>query len=121
MRERLAFYPRDVWLYLLAAGWARIGQEEHLMGRAGSVGDEVGAALIAARLVRDVMRLGFLMERQYPPYPKWFGTAFRRLACAERLLPALERTLQATTWQDTRDRGSCLRAKHWRGCTMRWG
>ena len=83
VRERLAFYPRDVWLYLLAAGWARIGQEEHLMGRAGSVGDEVGAALIAARLVRDVMRLGFLMERQYPPYPKWFGTAFRQLACAE--------------------------------------
>ncbi len=34
-RARFAWYPRDVWLYLLAAGWARIGQEEHLMGRAG--------------------------------------------------------------------------------------
>jgi hypothetical protein len=104
VRARFAFYPHDVWLYLLAAGWARIGQEEHLMGRAGSAGDEVGAALIAARLVRDVMRLCFLMERQYPPYAKWFGTAFCRLACAEEMLPALERTLQATTWQE-RERG----------------
>lgn len=27
MRERFAYLPRDVWLYLLAAGWTRIGQE----------------------------------------------------------------------------------------------
>jgi hypothetical protein len=73
MRERLAYYPRDVWLYLLAAGWARIGQEEHLMGRAGTVGDEVGSALIGARLVRDIMRLAFIMERTYAPCAKWFA------------------------------------------------
>ena len=60
VRARFAWYPRDVWLHLLAAGWQRIGQEEHLMGRAGQVGDEIGSALIAARLVRDVMRLCFL-------------------------------------------------------------
>jgi hypothetical protein len=35
------------------------------MGRAGYVGDELGAALIGSRLVRDMMRLCFLMERQY--------------------------------------------------------
>ena len=104
VRDRLVFYPHDVWLYLLAAGWARIGQEEHLMGRAGSAGDEIGAGLIAARLVRDVMRLSFLMERQYPPYPKWFGAAFRGLRCADELGLSLERTLQATTWQ-ARERG----------------
>src|SRR5207248_1274157 len=86
--------------YLLAAGWTRIGQEQHLMGRAGSVGDELGSALIASRLVRDVMCLGFLMERQYAPYPKWFGTAFRRLNCAEALLPSLVAAQQATTWQE---------------------
>lgn len=34
IRARFAYYPRDVWLYLLAAGWTRVGQEEHLMGRA---------------------------------------------------------------------------------------
>lgn len=99
MRRRLAWYPHDLWLYLLAAGWARIGQEEHLMGRAGLAGDELGAALIGARLVRDVMRLCFLMERTYAPYPKWFGTAFGDLACGPALLPTLEEALHARTWQ----------------------
>ncbi len=46
------------------------------------------------------MRLCFLMERQYAPYPKWFGTAFSRLACAAELLPALRRTLHAHSWQE---------------------
>ncbi|MCB9119183.1 MAG: DUF4037 domain-containing protein [Caldilineaceae bacterium] len=99
VRQRLAWYPRDVWLYLLAAGWARIGQEEHLMGRAGYAGDEIGSALIGARLVRDVMRLCFLMERTYAPYPKWFGTAFRQLACGPELAPVLEQALHAQSWQ----------------------
>jgi len=99
VRARFAYYPRDVWLYMLAAGWTRIGQEEHLMGRAGLVGDEIGSALIGARLVRDVMRLCFLMERQYAPYPKWFGTAFQRLACAPELTYDLRRAQQAGMWQ----------------------
>lgn len=100
VRDRFAYFPEDVWLYLLAAGWTRIGQEEHLMGRAGFVGDEIGSALIAARLVRDVMRLCFLMERRYAPYPKWFGTAFSRLSCAESLTPSLKGALAAETWQE---------------------
>ncbi|MGB8510666.1 MAG: DUF4037 domain-containing protein [Pyrinomonadaceae bacterium] len=100
MRERFAYYPQDVWLYLLAAGWARVGQEEHLMGRAGTVGDEIGSAIIGARLVRDVMRLCFLMERQYAPYPKWFGTAFKQLSCADELSPHLRRALSAADWRE---------------------
>ena len=100
VRDRFAYYPHDVWLYLLAASWARIGEEEHLMGRAGYVGDEIGSALIGARLVRDMMRLCFLMEKQYAPYPKWFGTAFARLACAAELAPILRRALLAETWQE---------------------
>ena len=89
MRARFAYYPHDVWLYQLAAGWARIGQEEHLMGRAGLVGDDIGSALIASRLVRDIMRLCFLMEKQYAPYPKWFGTAFRAVGVRQELWPVL--------------------------------
>ena len=100
MRARFAWYPQDVWLYLLAAGWARIGQEEHLMGRAGLVGDELGSALMGSRLVRDVMRLAFLMERRYAPYPKWFGTAFARLDCATELTPHLLAAQTAATWQE---------------------
>lgn len=100
VRDRVAYYPRDVWLYLLLSGWNRIRQEEHLMGRSGSVGDELGSAVIASRLVRDIMRLCFLMERQYAPYAKWFGTAFSKLGCAADLMPVLRRIQTAQSWQD---------------------
>jgi hypothetical protein len=106
VRARLAWYPHDVWLYMLASGWARIGQEEHLMGRAGSVGDDIGSAVIAGRLVRDVMRLTFMMERRYPPYAKWLGAAFAELDSAPALRPALTETLRATSWQ-ARESGLC--------------
>lgn len=99
VRNSFAYYPRDVWLYLLAAGWMRISQEEHLMGRAGFVEDEIGSALIAARLVRDIMTLCFMMEKQYAPYPKWFGTAFMKLACSPALAPVLRQAQTAERWQ----------------------
>ncbi len=99
LRDRFSYYPRDVWLYLLASGWNRIGQEEHLMGRAGFVGDEIGSTIIAARLVRDLMQLCFLMEKQYAPYAKWFGTAFAHLQCAAKLAPLLTSALEADNWK----------------------
>jgi hypothetical protein len=39
----------------------------------------LGSRIVAARQVRELMRPGFLLERNYWPYPKWFGTAFGRL------------------------------------------
>jgi hypothetical protein len=103
LRDRFSYYPHDVWLYLLAAGWTRIGQEQHLMGRAGFVGDELGSAIIGSRLVRDLMRLCFLIERQYAPYPKWFGSAFARLVCGPDLLPVLRRAQLADTWPERQE------------------
>ncbi|QHT59700.1 DUF4037 domain-containing protein [Paenibacillus lycopersici] len=100
LRSRFEYYPRDSWLYILASVWQRIGQEEHLMLRAGFAGDELGSAIIASRLVRDMMNLCFLMERQYAPYPKWFGTAFKRLACADSLYPSLWTAQTAATWRE---------------------
>jgi len=100
LRDRLSYYPRDVWLYLLSAGWNRIGQEEHLMGRAGSAGDELGSAIIGSRLARDLMRLCFLIERRYAPYAKWFGSAFRSLACGPTLGPVLLRVVTAGDWRE---------------------
>lgn len=100
LRARLAWYPDDIWRYLLAASGQRIGEEEHLVGRAGQVGDELGAAVIAARLVRDLMRLCFLIARDYAPYPKWYGTAFARLDIAPALAPVLRRVLTAAHWID---------------------
>lgn len=100
LRRRFTWYPHSVWLYMLASGWQRIGQEEHLMARAGSVGDELGSALIGSRLVRDIMNLGFLLEKQYAPYPKWFGAAFQRLRCAQELGPLPWRVQQASIWNE---------------------
>lgn len=100
VRSALAYYPRDVWLYLLASRWWHIAQQEEFVGRCGDAGDERGSALVTAALVRDVMRLGFLMERRYAPYAKWFGTAFTRLACAGRLEPDLDGALAARTWPE---------------------
>jgi hypothetical protein len=98
--KRFSWYPHDVWLYILAATWTRIGQEEHLMGRAGFVGDDISASIIASRLVRDIMRLAFFMERDYPPYAKWFGTAFSGLKSAGKLQPALVGMLKAGSWEE---------------------
>ncbi|WP_240421951.1 DUF4037 domain-containing protein [Paenibacillus periandrae] len=99
-RDLLCFYPQDVWLFLMASIWNRIGQEEHLMPRAGFVGDELGSALIASRLIRDVMSLCFLIERSYAPYPKWFGTAFRGLACASEMMPQFLIAQNAEEWRE---------------------
>lgn len=100
LRARLHYYPHDVWLYLLAAQWCRIGQEEAFVGRCGQVGDDLGSRLIAARLVRDLVRLCFLMERRYAPYIKWFGSAFAQLDCAGELGPTLTRVLAASSWEE---------------------
>ena len=76
------------------------------MGRAGSVSDENGSVIIGSRLVRDIMRLAFLMEKKYPPYPKWFGTAFSQLKSAAELGPAITKVLHAASWEE-RDENLC--------------
>ncbi|WP_350275277.1 DUF4037 domain-containing protein [Kribbella sp. HUAS MG21] len=99
VRDRLAYYPDDVWRYLMIAAWWRVHPEVNLAGRAGYVGDELGSAVIGAQLVQDLMRLGFLLERQYAPYSKWFGTAFSRLSSGPALTPLLQDVLRASSWQ----------------------
>jgi Domain of unknown function (DUF4037) len=78
-RAQLAWYPHNVWLYLLACQWQRIDQEEPFPGRCAEAGDDLGSAVVTARLARDMMRLCLLMHRRYPPYSKWLGTAFARI------------------------------------------
>ena len=69
---------------MLAAQWTWVAQEEAFVGRAVEVGDELGSRVMAARVVRELMRLCFLLERAYAPYSKWLGSAFARLDARAR-------------------------------------
>ncbi len=99
VRRRLSAFPRDVRLYKLACQWRRIAEEQAFVGRAGLGGDDLGSRIITARLARDVMRMAFLIEGRYAPYPKWFGKAFAQLPCAPELAPWLDRALAARDWR----------------------
>jgi len=79
LRRRLAWYPDPVWWWLLACQWQRLSQEEPFVQRTAEVGDQLGSAVLAGRLVRDCMRLALLIARKYAPYSKWLGTAFADL------------------------------------------
>ena len=100
IRSELAWYPDQVWLHVLGSQWRRIAQEQAFVGRTAEAGDELGSRIVAARVVRDLVRLCFLLERRYAPYGKWLGTAFGELAAAHALRPVLERALAAATYDE---------------------
>jgi hypothetical protein len=108
-REALAWYPDDVWRYVLAAAWRRVGEEEAFVGRTGGTGDDLGSRVVAARLTRDLMRLVFLVERRWAPYSKWLGRAFASLRLAATVGPPLEKALAAGDWRE-REAALCTAA-----------
>lgn len=98
VRARLAWYPDDVWRYVLLAGWQRVAQAEHLAGRCAEVGDDLGSRIVVAGLARDLMRLGLVLHRRWPPYPKWLGTVFAGLPAAAPVRDALAVALGPGDW-----------------------
>jgi hypothetical protein len=100
IRAALTWYPDDVWRYVLAAQWTRIGQEEHLVGRCAEVGDDLGSRLLAARIARDLVRVCLLLGRRYPPYGKWLGSEFARLPGSAPVAEALAGLLRAASWPE---------------------
>ena len=100
VRARFAYYPRTVWLCRSAAAWAYIAQEEAFPGRTGDLGDETGAWLVTARLVRRLIRLCFLYARRYAPYSKWLGAAFAQLPIAADLEPCFRAIRAAADWRE---------------------
>lgn len=70
------------------------------MSRAGDRGDELGSRVIAARLVEVAMHLGFMLERRWPPYAKWRGTAFGQLPLVSQAGSELSAVVQAATWRE---------------------
>ncbi len=96
VRDALAWYPTDLWRYVIACDWSRLSQEMPFLGRTADVGDEVGSRVIGARLAQIIMHLAFLLERRWPPYSKWFGTLWGALPCAGVLRPSLEAMLSGS-------------------------
>lgn len=76
-----------------------MNQEEPFVGRTAEVGDDLGSRVIAARLVRDLMRLSFLLERRYAPYSKWLGSAFAQLDAYRDVGAALDDVLAAESYE----------------------
>ncbi|HEX4813861.1 MAG TPA: DUF4037 domain-containing protein [Nonomuraea sp.] len=99
-RAALRWYPEDVWRYVLACQWRRIAQEEPFPGRCAEVGDELGSAVVAARLAGEVMRLALLLRRRYPPYAKWLGSALARLPGSAELGEFLGAAVAARSWRE---------------------
>ncbi|MEV0788071.1 DUF4037 domain-containing protein [Kribbella sp. NPDC050459] len=100
VREALAWYPDQIWWWTLACQWSRVAQEEAFVQRTHEVGDELGSRVVAARLVRDLMRLALLQARAYAPYSKWLGTAFARLDHPDGLDVALADAVAATSYAE---------------------
>jgi len=99
VRAVLRWYPPDVERYVLAAGWQRLCQEMPMVGRTADCGDELGSRLLSARLAGDLMWLAFALSRQWPPYPKWRGTAFQALEVAADLAGPLTAAVAAPDWR----------------------
>jgi len=100
IRESLHEYPRDVWLYRMACQWQRLSQAEAFIGRCSEAGDPLGMRIVAARIIRDAMKLCFLIGRRYAPYDKWLGSAFARLPCAAGLQPLLSAVLDSRSYAE---------------------
>jgi hypothetical protein len=99
IRTMLAWYPPDVELYVLAAGWQRLCQLLPMVGRTADAGDELGSRLISASLADDLIWLAFALSRRWAPYAKWRGTVFRSLPVAARLGPLLD-AAAAPAWRE---------------------
>lgn len=62
LQNCLSWYPKDVWLWLMASQWNLLADREHLVGRTAEVEDQIGERVITAQLVHDVMMLWFLQD-----------------------------------------------------------
>lgn len=103
-REMLAYYPDDVLRFLLASEWSAVGGGWFPIGRMASKGDRLGLRIQASRIVRQLMRIAFMVSKRYMPYKKWFGTCFRALPIAKTLESVLLDLHQEQDWQQVEEK-----------------
>ncbi|UCC17489.1 MAG: DUF4037 domain-containing protein [Dehalococcoidales bacterium] len=100
-REKLAYFPDDVWRYRIAYSLSDIGCDDDLISLCGQRGDIISMHLNAARTVEKIMRLVFLLNKQYAPlYPKWLHRNFVKLPeIASEIEKSLLTMLEAREYQ----------------------
>ncbi|MEM8487116.1 MAG: DUF4037 domain-containing protein [Bacteroidota bacterium] len=79
LRERLSYYPLDVQKLKIAALWQGIANEEAFLGRCIEHADYAGVKLISARIINQLMKICFGIQKRYIPYSKWFTAMFKTL------------------------------------------
>lgn len=102
-REKLSYYPDDVWLYMLYIQWDRLANFLGFPPRAGMTGDEFGSRLITTQLINEMVDLLFILERRYMPYPKWRGRALADLPSGPKLIELITKILDQKSWEKRQD------------------
>ena len=97
LRERLSYFPTDVWKYRLAYAFESLGWELDLIPLCAKRGDPLSAHLNAAATVARIVKLTFLLNRKYcPGYAKWLHREFKRLPIAAGAIDGLLTSAFAT-------------------------
>lgn len=99
-RHKFAYYPQDVWLYMMHIQWDRLANLLGFPSRVAIAGDEFGSRLIANQVVMEIINMMFLLERKYMPYLKWRGRALRDLANGPRLVEIVEKIHGSKSWKE---------------------
>ena len=109
-----------MWRYALAAQWERISEVEAFVGSTGVVGNDTGSRVVAARVVRDLIRLAFLLERRYAPYRSGSGALRAPRAARATSGPSSRGCCRPTTGRSARGTSSTRTASS-RGSTTTSG
>jgi hypothetical protein len=99
MRKLFKYYPNDIWIYAMRVQWLKFANELSFHARSGEVGDELGSRVLAFRSIEKIMKMCFLMERQYAPYLKWLGSGFIRLKYGKKLMPIFKKINKSLDWK----------------------
>ena len=91
IRERLAFYPEDIFLKKLAGQLLLMAQSgQYNYSRCLSHGETAAAQLAVNEFVKSTISVLFLLNRRYQPYYKWSFRALRQLPKLSILAELLE-------------------------------
>lgn len=103
---RDAYYPRDIWLWRIAAQlyWIWHYGDYNLCGRLARRGEGIGALIGQGYVVEAAMRVTFLLNRRFAPYWKWLHWAFVQLPYLALELEPVLRQLETASDLDDRAR-----------------